>query len=111
MLLLVVVSIWIFKKFRELGDSKGYPGKKWGTLGVVTYLGVAFSMGFIIAIIIALGSFGIDIEATGVALVIDLIGYALGGLASYILFQSYGKKENKLQNNIEEFGKEDEFED
>lgn len=41
MLLLIFASIWIFKKFRLLAELKGFPAKKWGWYGVLTYLGFA----------------------------------------------------------------------
>jgi len=107
MILLVAVSIWIFKKFKELALYKGVPSNKnkWGALGVVTYIGCAFGFQFLVGILIGLEVIDLDLNK-GVEVLIALIGYGIGGLFSYLLYNRYENQEwNKI--DIDQFGEQE----
>lgn len=107
-MLLILVSIWVFKKFKELAISKGYAeeAKKWGWKGVGVYAVIGFGLQIVIGLMAGLGMIDIDVEATGVSLVIGLICWGIGGIAAYILYQRFEAKENN-RPRISDFGKDE----
>ena len=106
MILLVLVTIWIFRSFKKAAIQKGYPGKKWGIYGSLLYLAFGLGLQILVGVLVGLGILDFDYESTASNFIIALVCYALGGLASYILYQNFLNKEN-IVVDIEDFGKED----
>ena len=70
MILLIFVTIYFFRKFRTLAESKGYPGTRWGLYGSLVYLGVAFSVQFLMGLLYELGVIDLDLGSTGASFVV-----------------------------------------
>lgn len=107
MILLIFVTIYFFRKFRTLAESKGYPGTRWGVYGSLVYLGVAFSVQFLMGLLYELGVIDLDLGSTGASFVVAIIGYGIGALAAHLLFKKLESKEDVSFYDIEDFGKED----
>lgn len=109
MLLLIFVSIWIYRKNVALAQSKGYTTKKWGVIGVVIYLGVAYGLLFIVGMFAGAGLIDIDLENSGQMIVGELLGYVFGGIATYFYYLR-NKKKPTLAPDISSFGKKEDEE-
>lgn len=103
MILLVLVTIWIHKKFNLLALEKGYKGKKWGIIGAATYLVISFGSQLLIGVLIGLGILNINLDNFGSEILLGLLSYAIGGLCAYILYNNFRKKPD-IQTDIENFG-------
>lgn len=109
-MLLILVSIWIFKKFKELANFKGYAdeAKKWAWSAIGLYVGIGMGFQLLTGVLIGAGVLNIDVDSTGVSLVIGIICWGIGGLASYVLYQRYQQRPNKTPD-VHEFGEEEEL--
>ncbi len=112
MILLVLVSIYIFKQFGKLAESKGYKKSTWGGIGVAVYLVPGLGLQLLLGICAVLFNWDIDIESTMVNLVAAVVCYAIGGGAAWGVYLYLKTKESKLNSKdreIDAFGKR--FED
>lgn len=106
MLLLVFVTLYIYRKFSELAILKDVNKTKWGLIGCFVYLGVGLGFPFIVGIMIGLNLFYLDLENFGVSFVLSIVSYGLGGLCAYLVYQKLLSFPDKTPD-IENFGKEE----
>ncbi len=107
MLLLVFVTIYIYRKFSELAMEKDLNKTKWTLIGTGLYLGfglgLPFFIGILLALLAAMGVYAVpfSFEDRGANLVISLVCYGIGGLAAYMAYkklQSYPEKTIDIDN-------------
>ncbi|HVD98724.1 MAG TPA: hypothetical protein VNB90_11020 [Cytophagaceae bacterium] len=109
MLLLVFVTIYIYRKFRELADEKGLGTTKWGLIGCFIYLGIGLGLPFCLGIFMALGVVNLDVEDNLVNIVLSIISYGLGGLGAYLMYRKLSSMPDSTEKlDIENFGKNEE---
>jgi hypothetical protein len=104
MLLLVFVTIYIYRRFSELAITKDENKTKWGLIGCFVYLGVGLGFPFLIGILIGLNYFYIDLEEVGVSFLLSILSYGLGGLCAYLVYRKLKSYPDKSPD-IDNFGK------
>jgi hypothetical protein len=108
MILLVFVSIYIFKKFKELALAKGYTPNKWGTIGVITYLSIGLGGQLLLGVLLGIFDPYTIENIKGISeIFIAILFYALGGLACFIIYERLKNKPNLFAKDIDNFGKEE----
>ncbi len=107
MLLLVFVTIYIYKQYSQLAIQKGLNKTRWGLIGSGLYLGLGLGLQLFIGVLIGLGYLSFDLENTASNFLLDLICYALGGIAAYLGYQKLKSFPDEAPN-IDDFGKNQE---
>ncbi len=110
MLILILVSIYIYNRYKKLAEEKGYKGSAWGARGILMYLGI--SLGLPLTIGVLIGIFYLNDENfeldTGLDIMISFGGYIVGGIASYMYYQHLKNKPYNPElrkHNMSDFGK------
>ena len=108
MLLLIVATIYIYRKFAAMAATKDLPSVQWGIYGSVIYLALGLGLQFLVGILVGLGYIYLDVENFGVSFVISIVSYGIGAIAAYALYNHLSNKPDASTDlDIANFGTEE----
>jgi hypothetical protein len=104
MILLVLVTLYIWKKFSSLAELKNLNKNSWAIKGILAYLSCGLGIPFVLGILSGAGIVNLDFENIGVNILLSLLCYGIGGAFAFLL---YKQLESKPDNgpDIDSFGK------
>ncbi len=109
-MILIFVTIYIYRKFAELAVAKSLNKSKWGLIGSGIYLGFGLGLQFVLGILIGINLIPIDLDSFGGNILIAIVCYAIGGLVGYLVYLKLkAMPDDNL--NIDNFGKKEEDRD
>ena len=104
MLLLIIISIYVYFIFSKKAIEKEIANVKWGIWGASIFFVLSLGLQIFTGILIHSGLINISLDL-GVQIAITLLSYIVGGAIAYLLYQRLCKMPDPADKNLDKFGK------